>query len=121
MELVIIRNGVLSSLRARGPVVLFTLLIFGVTVSLSLGLGMWAYCAQMLQRCDENYTSIALVEYMGTDYPEEDAADGYAREAFGALDGEAIAAVDGCSCGESADRTLASLEGYSRTYGGYAL
>lgn len=117
MELVIIRNGVLSSLRARGRVVLFTLLIFGVTVSLSLGLGMWAYCAQMLQRCDENYTSIALVEYMGTDYPEEDAADGYAREAFGALDGEAIAAVDGVQLWESADRTLASLEGYSRTYG----
>ena len=54
MELVIIRNGVLSSLRARGRAVLFALLIFGVTVSLSLGLGMWAYCAQMLQRCDEN-------------------------------------------------------------------
>ena len=40
MELVIIRNGVLSSLRARGRAVMFTLLIFGVTVSLSLGLGM---------------------------------------------------------------------------------
>lgn len=46
----ILRNGVRSTLRARGRTVLFTLLIWLLTVSLALGLGMWAYCAQALAR-----------------------------------------------------------------------
>ena len=113
----ILRNGIRSNLRARGRTILFTLLIFAVTVSLALGLGMWGYCGQMLQRCDENYTSIALVEYMGAEYPEEDAADDYARDAFGALDEAAISSVDGVEFWERTDSTLASLEGYTRAQG----
>lgn len=53
----ILRNGVRSTLRARGRTVLFTLLIWLLTVSLALGLGMWAYCAQALAAIDESYTS----------------------------------------------------------------
>lgn len=113
----ILRNGIRSNLRAKGRTILFALLIFAVTVSLALGLGMWGYCGQMLQRCDQNYTSIALVEYMGAEYPEEDAADDYARDAFEALDDAAISSVDGVERWERTDSTLASLEGYSRTYG----
>lgn len=113
----ILRNGIRSNLRARGRTILFTLLIFAVTVSLALGLGMWGYCGQMLQRCDENYTSIALVEYMGAEYPEEDAADDYARDAFEALDEAAISSVDGVEFWEPTDSTLASLEGYTRAQG----
>lgn len=113
----ILRNGIRSNLRAKGRTILFSLLIFAVTVSLALGLGMWGYCGQMLQRCDESYTSIALVEYMGAEYPEEDAADDYARDAFEALDDAAISSVDGVERWERTDSTLASLDGYSRTYG----
>ncbi len=113
----ILRNGIRSNLRARGRTILFTLLILVVTLSLSLGLGMWGYCGQMLRQCDENYTSIALVEYMGAEYPEEDAADPYAREAFEALDGTAISSVEGVELWETSDNTLASLEGYTRTQG----
>lgn len=50
----ILRNGVRSTLRARGRTVLFTLLIWLLTVSLALGLGMWAYCAQALAAIDES-------------------------------------------------------------------
>lgn len=113
----ILRNGIRSNLRARGRTILFTLLILVVTLSLSLGLGMWGYCGQMLRQCDENYTSIALVEYMGAEYPEEDAADPYARDAFEALDGAAISSVEGVELWETTDSTLASLEGYTRTQG----
>lgn len=113
----ILRNGIRSNLRARGRTILFTLLILAVTLSLSLGLGMWGYCGQMLRQCDENYTSIALVEYMGAEYPEEDTADPYARDAFGALDRAAISSVEGVELWETTDSTLASLEGYTRAQG----
>lgn len=113
----IIRNGIRSTLRARGRTILFTLLILLLTVSLALGLGMWAYCAQTLAAMDESYTSVALVEYMGEDYPEQDAADQYARQAAQALDGAAIAAIGGVELWEESDQALAALSGYQRDMG----
>lgn len=110
----ILRNGIRSNLRAKGRSALFAALIFALTVTLTLGLGMWAYCARMLAQCDETYTSIALLEYMGVDYPDADAADAFARSAAGALDDGAIAAVEGVERWERTDRTLVKLEGYSR-------
>ena len=113
----IVRNGVRSTLRARGRTILFTLLILLLTVALALGLGMWAYCAQTLAVMDESYTSVALVEYMGEDYPETDTADEYARQAAQALDGDAIAAMDGVELWEGSDQALAALDGYQRDQG----
>lgn len=113
----IVRNGILSNLRAKGRTALFTALILVLTVALSLGLGLWAYCGEMLAKCEESYESIALVEYMGAEYPDEDAADSYARAAFDALDDEAIRGVEGVQAWERTDRTLAALEGYERTSG----
>lgn len=113
----ILRNGVRSTLRARGRTVLFTLLIWLLTVSLALGLGMWAYCAQALAAIDESYTSIALVEYMGDDYPEPDKADDQARQAAQALDGATMADIDGVTLWETSAQTLAALSGYERREG----
>ena len=76
----IIRNGILSTVRSKGKTVLFTLLIFVLTLSLGLGLGLWSYCTLTLQSMEETYTSIAVVEYMGDQYPEEYVADEAARE-----------------------------------------
>ena len=61
----IIRNGIRSTLRARGRTALFTALILVLTLSLSLGLGMWAYCGRTLAEMDQRYTSVALLEYLG--------------------------------------------------------
>ena len=113
----IVRNGVRSTLRARGRTILFTLLILLLTVALALGLGMWAYCAQTLAAMDESYASVALVEYMGENYPERDAADEYARQAAQALDGATIAAIDGVELWEESDQALAALSGYQRDLG----
>ena len=113
----IVRNGVRSTLRARGRTILFTLLILLLTVALALGLGMWAYCAQTLAAMDESYTSVALVEYMGEDYPETDTADEYARQAAQTLDGAAVAAIDGVELWEESDQALAALSGYQRDLG----
>ena len=76
-----IRNGIYSTLRSKGRTALFSLLLALLTVSLALGLGLWSYCAQTLNAMDEAYTSIALAEYMGQDYPDPYVADESAREA----------------------------------------
>lgn len=112
-----IRNGLLSTLRAKGRAALFTLLILVLTVALALGLGMWACCGSLLARMEEQYTSVALLEYMGENYPDEDAADGDARTALGALDGEALSAVDGVKLWEPARSSLVSIDGYKRPSG----
>lgn len=69
-----IRNGIRSTLRARGRTALFTVLILILTVFLALGLGIFAYCARTLSDMDKNYTSIALMEYMIENYPESNQA-----------------------------------------------
>lgn len=115
----ILRNGVRSTLRARGRSVLFTLLILLLTLALGLGLGMYAYSAATLADMDARYTSVALFEYMGALYPDADAADDSARAAAQALDPAALAAVPGVTLWEPTDQTLASLEGYERASGPY--
>lgn len=112
-----IRNGVWSTLRAKGRSALFFLLILLLTLSLSLGLGMWATCARNLAVMDENYLSVALVEYMGESYPDQDTADEGARQAAAALDPEAVADIPGVTLWEPADQTFAALDGYTRTLG----
>lgn len=113
----IIRNGIRSTLRARGRSLLFTLLIFVLTLTLTLGLGAWAYSSALLGQMEEGYTSIALVEYLGQNYPQQDAADEYARAAAQELDTDAIAALEGVKLWEGNSRVLASVDGYSRNTG----
>lgn len=112
-----IRNGILSTLRARGRSALFFLLILLLTLSLALGLGMWATCAGNLAVMDENYLSVALVEYMGENYPDADTADEGARQAAAALDPEAVSGLAGVTLWETTDQTFAALQGYTRTLG----
>lgn len=112
-----IRNGLLSTLRAKGRSALFVLLILVLTLALTLGVGMWGWSAQMLARFDESYTTVALLEYMGQDYPDPDAADAGARQALAELDQGALSAIEGVELWEQTDQTLAYLEGYNRRSG----
>ena len=49
----IARNGISTTLRARGRTALFTALILLLTLTLALGLGMWAYCSGTLAEMEE--------------------------------------------------------------------
>ncbi len=113
----ILRNGINSTLRARGRSVLFTFLILILTISLTLGMGTWAYSSALLSQMDDTYTSIALVEYMGADYPNQDIADSYARAAAEALNTDAFQNIKGVQLWENTDRTLATVDGYTRMQG----
>ena len=111
----VIRNGILSTVRSRGRTILFALLIFLLTLSLSLGLGLWSYCAQTLAAMDATYTSIALVEYKGENYPDQYAADETARMAFAQL-GD-YSQVPGVELWEPTQRGFVVTEGYLRPDG----
>ena len=113
----IARNGVRTVLRARRRAVLFTALILLLTLTLALGLGMWSYCRETLAEMDETYTSVALLEYLGQDYPDGSVADENARQAASVLDDAAIASLDGVERWERNDRALAAMDGYLRSSG----
>lgn len=115
-----VRYGLKTTLRARGRSILFALLIFVLTLVLALGAGMWGACSRLLARMDETYTCIALMEaYQGEDYPDPNAADEAAREAFAALPeiSGGIAALPGVQLWEPADEGAVMLEGYGRSQG----
>ena len=111
----VIRNGILSTVRARGRTVLFSLLILLLTLSLSLGMGLWSYCAQTLEAMNQAYTSIALVEHMGENYPDPYAADDTARQSLAQL-GD-YSQVPGVTLWETTDWGVALSEGYQRPDG----
>ena len=74
---------------------MFSLLMVFLTVALILALSVLLYCNAMMEACDEAYRSIALVEYMGSGYPNEDEADAIARQAAEELKDETVLSVPG--------------------------
>lgn len=107
----IIRNGIKSNLRARGRTALFFCLILVLSVTMTLGLGLRSYCENALSQCDNAYTSVAVFEFMGAEYPDVNEPDGFARAALAELDDTAIAAVPGVEFWERTDKTTAYADG----------
>lgn len=112
-----IRNGIRSILRERGRTALFSLLIVFLTVVMILSLSVLLYCNAVMDACDEAYRSIALVEYMGSEYPGEDVPDADARAAAEALTDERVLAVPGVTAWTRANTEAAAIEGYERRNG----
>lgn len=82
----LIRNSLLSLVRTKGKTFLFTLLIVALTLTLSLGVCVWASIQQFLDEADEFYTTIGLVEYIGRDYPQDTFIDQEMAEDLSNLD-----------------------------------
>ena len=107
-----IRNGIKSNLRAKGRTALFSLLIFFLTATVILSLSVLLYCNNVLDACGRAYRSIALVEYMGSEYPGEDVPDAAARAAAEELTDEAVLSVPGVTAWTRGNTAFASVEGY---------
>ena len=112
-----IRNGIKSILRERGRTVLFSLLIMLLTVTMILSLSVLLYTTAVKNACNKAYRSIALVEYMGSEYPNEDEPDAAAREAAAKLKDEEILAIPGVNGWTRGSTAFASVEGYGRRSG----
>ena len=109
-----IRNGIKSILRERGRTTLFSLLIILLTVTMILSLSVLLYSKAVMTSCDESYRSIALVEYMGAEYPNEDEPDTAARAAANALTDETVLAIPGVTAWTRGNTAFASAEGFER-------
>lgn len=111
----ILRNSILSIIRSKGKSALFTLLIFALTLVLALGISVWASVAQFLEDCDEYYTTIGLVEYMGTGYPDDTAYDDAMAKALNSFDSSSITTDESTLTWETPARALGYVDGFWRT------
>ena len=112
-----VRNGIMSNLRERGKTALFSLLIVVSTVTIILSLGVLLYCDAVMKACDGVYRSIALIEYMGSEYPKEDEPDEAARKAAKELTDESILSVNGVTGWTKGTTSYGFTEGYERRSG----
>ncbi|NMB67595.1 MAG: ABC transporter permease [Chloroflexi bacterium] len=111
----IFRNSLQSILRSKGKTALFTLLIFALTMALALSVSVWASVAQFLDDCDDFYTTIGLVEYMGTGYPDDTAYDPAMHQALASFDAAGVAADGAVLSYEQPARSFGYVDGFWRT------
>ena len=107
-----IKNGLKTNLRSRGRTALFFALIFMLTVVMTAAAGVRSYCLSAIEKCDGEFRSVALIEYLGSDYPDPDAADEDARAAFAELDLGGIGAVRGVRGVSPAAQTAVYFDGF---------
>ena len=113
----IFRNSLKSVFRSKGKTALFLLLIFALTLALALGVSVWASVAQFLDDCDEYYTTIGLLEYMGTGYPDDSAYDEAMVDAMATFNENIISADDSTLFWEPPQRSFGFIDGFWRTDG----
>jgi ABC-type lipoprotein release transport system permease subunit len=111
----ILRNSLLSILRVKGKTALFTLLLFALTLAFALGVSVWASVAQFLDDANDFYTTIGLVEYMGTGYPDDTGYDPAMRAALAAFDPALIEQDDAVRQWDASTRSLGYIDGFWRS------
>ena len=111
----IFRNSMRSIFRTMGKTALFILLIFALTLVLSLGVGVWTSVAQFLDECEDFFTTIALVEYMGTEYPGDTVSDLTMDQALQTFDTSIFSADESTQLWEESTRTFGYIDGFWRS------
>gem|GEM_PF-329361 len=111
----IFRNSIYSIIRSWGKTIIFLLVIFALTLALSLGVSVWASVSQFLKECEDYYTTIGLVEYMGEGYPHDTAYDPVMADALAQFDATTITSDAATLSWETPHRTLGSVDGFWRT------
>ncbi|MBN2880147.1 MAG: ABC transporter permease [Clostridia bacterium] len=111
----IFSKSIINVFRSKWKSVLFISLIFVLTIVLSLGLSVWASVSKFLEDCDDNYKTIALFEYMGTEYPDEDIYDEDLQEAAENFDYSLIENNENVILFDKSERALGYVEGFVRT------
>ena len=84
-------------------------------MTLSLSLSVWASTHDFLQNCGENYTTIAVLEYMGAEYPDITVYDENMQSTVKSFDFSMIERNENVISWERSARALGYVEGYRRT------
>jgi len=111
----IFRNSIKSIFRSKGKTALFTLVIFSLTLALTLAGSVWASVTQFLDDCDDYYTTVALVEFMGTKYPDDDIYDPAMVDGLKSFDISSIKNNDAVLSWETPSRTFGYVKEFWRT------
>ena len=111
----IFRYSILSILRSKGKSALFTLLIFALTLALGLSVSVWASVEQFLNQCNDYYTTIGLVEYMGTNYPADTVYDPAMDRALDSFEPVEITSHEAALLWETPTRSFGYVDGFWRT------
>ncbi|MEN6418067.1 MAG: FtsX-like permease family protein [Clostridiaceae bacterium] len=108
----ILRNSRSSILRMPLKAILFTLLIVAVTAFLYLGVNTFTASEQMLRACDENYTTIASIEYLGDNYPDESIYDEAMLSEVSQIDFNVIAGQPEVLLWQPTDCSIGLIDGF---------
>lgn len=108
-------NSIRSIIRSRGKTALFTLLIFVLTLALALGVCVWASVEQFLADCDEYYTTIGIIEYVGTGYPDDTASDTYMADQLLSFDASSVINDEATLLWDISERSMGYIDGFWRT------
>lgn len=111
----IFRNSMKSIFRSMGKTALFSLLIFALTLTFTLSVSVWMSVAQFLDKCDEFFTTIGLVEYMGSNYPGDTEHDSNMDEVLDSFDLSPIVDDDAILQWEQPARALGYVDGFWRS------
>ena len=112
--MVLIRNSLLSLVRTKGKTILFTLLIIALTLTLALGVSVWASIRQFLDEADDFYTTIGLIEYIGRSYPQDNVSDSDMAEALVDFDLTGIENDPATLLWDVSARSFGYVEGFKR-------
>lgn len=115
--MMILRNALKSNMRARGRTFLFTALIALLTAMLTLSVGVKIYCSGAVDASDSSFRTVAMLEYLGDDYPDQTVGDPGARKALADLDISSALAIDGVEEWHPQKSVYASLDGFENKNG----
>ncbi len=108
------RNSLKSLLRAKGRTTLFFLLLVLLTLLMSMGVSILAAVKGFLKDCNEFYTTIGVLEYKGTRYPDEIIYDAGMQEELAALDLSPLLTDEAVKSFSLSDKRLGIITGLDR-------
>lgn len=100
--------------RSKSKVILFVILILLLTIILSLSLGICVSTQEFLDQCNEDYTTIAILEYMSPDYPDISVKDEHMQKAMSEFDDSLFQENKNVLKWDRSSRALGYIEGFER-------
>ena len=108
----IIRNSLTSIIRTKKKTALFFLLILLLCVFMGMGVSVWASNQAMMAECEENYSTIGVISYMGAGYPDETYLSETTAQALGSISREQVEGAGGVLHYQPVRKSLGYIENF---------
>lgn len=114
MRFFYLKNSIKNLYRSKIKTLFFMLLVFILTVISCISLSVWVSIESFLASCDEFYDSIAVIEYMSPEYPDEGYYDSNMHEAVDKFDESIITNDENVISFDANAKALAYINNYER-------